>query len=202
MDALTAGTVVPDPGAPEPIGPGRGALSHTGLDRFNALPPEAAAAELATCCASRRWVAALSLARPFASVNALYAAAAEQLAGLDWPDVSEALDAHPRIGERADGAGREAAWSRAEQSGAQDADARTAADLAAANAAYEARFGHVFLIRAAGRSGAEMLAAALDRVEHDELTEQAVVRDELGQIVRLRLDKLLAGLAEGTGSST
>jgi 2-oxo-4-hydroxy-4-carboxy-5-ureidoimidazoline decarboxylase len=115
--------------------------------------------------------------------------------------VREALAAHPRIGERAAGAGREAAWSRAEQSAARSADERTAADLAAANAAYEAKFGYVFLIRAAGRTAAQVLAAALDRLDHDELTEQAIVRDELGQIVRLRLDKLLAGLAEGTRPS-
>jgi 2-oxo-4-hydroxy-4-carboxy-5-ureidoimidazoline decarboxylase len=177
------------------------AVNRAGLDRLNALPLDAAAAELAACCASRRWVAALVLSRPFASVDALYAAAAEHLAALDWPDVREALCAHPRIGERAAGTGREAAWSRAEQSAAQSADARTAADLAAANAAYEAKFGFVFLIRAAGRSAAQLLAAALDRLDHDELTEQAVVRDELGQILRLRLDKLLAGPAQGAAPS-
>jgi 2-oxo-4-hydroxy-4-carboxy-5-ureidoimidazoline decarboxylase len=196
MDALAADAVATDRGTANPR-----ALDRSGLSRFNALPPQEAAAGLSACCASRRWVAALSSGRPYAGVNALYAAAAEQLAALDWPDVCEALSAHPRIGERAAGTGREAAWSRAEQSGAQDAGARTAAELAAANAAYEAKFGFVFLIRAAGRTAAQMLTAALDRLDHDELTEQAVVRDELGQIVRLRLDKLLAGLAEGTGSS-
>jgi 2-oxo-4-hydroxy-4-carboxy-5-ureidoimidazoline decarboxylase len=176
-----------------------GAAAPAGLDRFNALAPDGAAAGLTACCASRRWVGAMAGARPYGSVGALYAAAARHLAALDWSDVHEALAAHPRIGERAAGPGTEAAWSRAEQSGARDADARTAADLAAANAAYEAKFGFVFLIRAAGRSGQQMLAAARDRLGHDELTEQAVVRDELGQIVRLRLDRLLAGLAEGTG---
>jgi 2-oxo-4-hydroxy-4-carboxy-5-ureidoimidazoline decarboxylase len=197
MDAFAAGAVATDRDAASPR-----ALDRSGLSRFNALPLDDAAAELSACCASRRWVAALSLSRPFAGVDALYAAAAEQLAALDWPDVREALAAHPRIGERAAGAGREAAWSRAEQSGAQDADSRTAADLAAANAAYEAKFGYVFLIRAAGRTAAQMLTVALDRFDHDELTEQAVVRDELGQIVRLRLDKLLAGLAAGTGPTS
>jgi 2-oxo-4-hydroxy-4-carboxy-5-ureidoimidazoline decarboxylase len=181
--------------------------TNAGLARLNALPPDAAAAELAACCASRRWVAALSQARPFADVGALYRVAADQLAALAWSDVREALDAHPRIGERtasAPTAAREAAWSRAEQSGAGDADSATAAALAAANAAYEAKFGYVFLIRATGRTATEMIAAALDRLDHDELTEQVVVRDELGQIVRLRLDKLLAvaDLAEGTGPSS
>jgi 2-oxo-4-hydroxy-4-carboxy-5-ureidoimidazoline decarboxylase len=187
MDVLTTGNV---------------AVGRSGLARLNAMPPSEAAAELAACCASRRWVAAVVRARPFPSVDGLYRAAAAQLAALDWPDIREALAAHPRIGERASGAGagREAAWSHAEQSAARNADALIAAELAVANAAYEAKFGYVFLIRAAGRTATQMLAAALDRLDHDELTEQAVVRDELSQIVRLRLDKLILGLAEGTRS--
>jgi len=164
------------------------------LASFNALPADRAAEALTACCASRRWVCALAEARPYPTVGDLYHAAAERLRLLGWPDLLEALAAHPRIGERARGESREAAWSRAEQSAAGDADARTAADLAAANAAYEEKFGHVFLIRATGRTAPEMLAEALARLGHDDLAEQAVVRRELGQIVRLRLDKMLDGL--------
>lgn len=171
---------------------------RVGLARFNALPDGDAATALGTCCASRRWIAAVTAERPFDGDAGLHRFSAAQLAALDWSDIQEALAAHPRIGERAAGAGRDAAWSRAEQSGVADADARTAAALAAANAAYEAKFGHVYLIRATGRTAPQLLAAALGRLEHDEPTEQAVVRDELNQIVRLRLDKLLIGLAEGT----
>lgn len=187
MDALAAG-------------PDQVAVSRAGLARLNALPPDEAATELAACCASRRWVVAVSRGRPFASADELYRLAAEQLAALEWPDIRDALAAHPRIGERASGDGREAVWSRAEQAGARDTSALVAAELAVANAAYEAKFGYVFLIRAAGRTATQMLAAALYRLDHDELTEQAVVRDELSQIIRLRLDKLILGLAEGTRS--
>jgi 2-oxo-4-hydroxy-4-carboxy-5-ureidoimidazoline decarboxylase len=172
-----------------------------GLAGINAMPPDVVATELAACCASRRWIADVARARPFGSVEDLHRVAARELADLDWTDIREALDAHPRIGERpVSEAAREAAWSRAEQSGAQDADARTAAELAAANAAYEAKFGHIFLIRATGRTATQVIAAAHERLEHDEQAEQAVVREELSQIVRLRLDKLLLGLAEGTRS--
>jgi 2-oxo-4-hydroxy-4-carboxy-5-ureidoimidazoline decarboxylase len=163
------------------------------LDRFNALPPEEAAEALSQCCASRRWVAAVARSRPYFSEGELYRTAAEALTSLDWPDILEALAAHPRIGERAAGLGREAAWSRAEQAGTDDADARTAAELAEVNAEYEWKFGYVFLIRASGRTAAEMLAVARERLSHDELTEQTIVRGELGQIVRLRLDKMLDG---------
>lgn len=164
------------------------------LAGFNELPADRAVEALTACCASRRWVCALADARPYPTVADLYHAAAERLRLLAWPDLLEALAAHPRIGERAKGESREAAWSRAEQSAAGDADARTAAALADANAAYEEKFGHVFLIRATGRTAPEMLAEALARLGHDDLAEQAVVRRELGQIVRLRLDKMLDGL--------
>jgi 2-oxo-4-hydroxy-4-carboxy-5-ureidoimidazoline decarboxylase len=169
------------------------------LERFNALPLEEAAEALSACCASRRWVDAVALSRPYSGVGDLYRTAAQTLTSLDWPDILEALAAHPRIGERAAGPGREAAWSRAEQSGAgdADADAKTAADLAAANAEYERKFGYVFLIRASGRTAAQMLAAARERLDHDELAEQSVVRGELGEIVRLRLDKMLDGFGAG-----
>jgi 2-oxo-4-hydroxy-4-carboxy-5-ureidoimidazoline decarboxylase len=172
------------------------------LASFNALPADRAAEALTACCASRRWVRALADARPYPTVGDLYHAAAERLRLLDWPDLLEALAAHPRIGERAEGDGREAAWSRGEQSAAREADARTAAELAAANVAYEEKFGHVFLIRATGRTAPEMLAEALARLDHDDLAEQAVVRRELGQIVRLRLDKMLDGLGAETTAGT
>jgi 2-oxo-4-hydroxy-4-carboxy-5-ureidoimidazoline decarboxylase len=160
---------------------------------LNALDAQQAATELAACCASSRWIAALTAARPFGTVADLYSSAAQGLAALDWSDILEALAAHPRIGSPATGAGPEAAWSRMEQAGARDATVPTAEALAAANAAYEARFGFVFLVRAAGRSAQDMLASALDRLGHDEPTEQTVVRGELAQIVRLRLDRMLDG---------
>lgn len=172
------------------------------LAGFNALPADRAAEAMTACCASRRWVRALTQGRPYPTVSDLHRAAAESMRLLEWPDVLEALAAHPRIGDRAGGDGREAVWSRAEQSAAASADARTAADLAAANAAYEEKFGHVFLIRATGRSAAEMLAEALDRLEHDEAAEREAVRRELGQIVRLRLDKMLDGFGASAAAQS
>ena len=63
------------------------------------------------------------------------------------------------------------------------------AGLRAGNAAYEERFGHVFLICATGMSAASMLAALRARLGHDPAAEREVVRDELMKIVRLRLAK-------------
>jgi 2-oxo-4-hydroxy-4-carboxy-5-ureidoimidazoline decarboxylase len=119
------------------------------------------------------------------------ARSATVLQDLDWADVREAVDAHPRIGERVDGASQEAGWSRREQSGMDPASDEVRHALVAANQAYEARFGHVFLIFATGRSDVEMLAAAQARLGHDEAAERAVVRTELSRIVDRRLTVLL-----------
>src|SRR6266542_858295 len=137
---------------------------RAGLARFNSLPAPEAESELLTCCSSRRWAHEIAAGRPYADRDALVAAADRASRHLDWRDITEALVAHPRIGERAAGNDREAAWSRREQSGAQGADAATRAELEEANRAYEERFGYAFLIRAAGRSAEEMLARLRDRL--------------------------------------
>jgi 2-oxo-4-hydroxy-4-carboxy-5-ureidoimidazoline decarboxylase len=156
---------------------------------FDALSPAAAAALLRPACASTGWVSALVTGRPYADVTGVIARSDAVIAGLDTVGVDEALAAHPRIGERAAGAGREAVWSRQEQAGVPTSDA--AAGLAAGNAAYEQRFGRVFLICASGRTSAELLAALTERLGHDAATEERVVRQELASIVRLRLAKTL-----------
>jgi 2-oxo-4-hydroxy-4-carboxy-5-ureidoimidazoline decarboxylase len=142
---------------------------------------------LRPCCASSAWLVAMSHGRPYGTLDALIERSDGAIALLDWPDVEEALAAHPRIGQRAAGSDRESAWSRQEQSATFGLDQGTADDLVAGNLSYEERFGHVFLIRASGRSAEEMLAELRERLGNDAETEREVVRAELAQIVRLRL---------------
>jgi 2-oxo-4-hydroxy-4-carboxy-5-ureidoimidazoline decarboxylase len=143
--------------------------------------------ELRACCAADAWLARVTAARPLPSVQALLDLSDETVLALDDAALDQALAAHARIGERRLGATTEERWSRTEQAGALDAGATIAERLAAGNRAYEERFGHVFLIRAAGRSAEEMLAALDERLRNDPQTERDVVRRELAQIVRLRL---------------
>jgi 2-oxo-4-hydroxy-4-carboxy-5-ureidoimidazoline decarboxylase len=161
------------------------------LDRWNAAPEGEARAAVLACCASPEWADRVLGLRPFDRVEDVVRCG-DLVADLPWSEIRKALDAHPRIGERTAGAGREAAWSRREQSGAGDADAATASALVEANRLYEERHGHVFLIFATGKSAAQMLAAARERLHHDEPTERAIVRAELATIVRLRLERLFS----------
>jgi 2-oxo-4-hydroxy-4-carboxy-5-ureidoimidazoline decarboxylase len=69
-------------------------------------------------------------------------------------------------------------------------DAGLRGALAEANRAYEQRFGHVFLVRARGRSGDEVLGLLRERLGNDTETERGAVRRELAEITSLRLREL------------
>ncbi|MEU4245500.1 2-oxo-4-hydroxy-4-carboxy-5-ureidoimidazoline decarboxylase [Actinoplanes sp. NPDC026619] len=162
---------------------------------FNALPAVRLEEDLLACCAAPAWGAAVAAKRPYRERSEIISAGDAAARGLTWPDVLAGLSAHPRIGERAAGDSKEAAFSRREQStAAQGADELTKAALIEANRAYEERFGHVFLIFASGRTQEEILAVARERVANDEETERAVVRDELRKIALLRLERVLDAL--------
>jgi len=111
---------------------------------------------------------------------------------LPWEDVAIALAAHPRIGDRVDGASAEAESSRREQSSMSDADDAVRAELVEGNKAYEERFDHVFLVRASGRSPQEMLAELRRRLDNDEESERAEVIEQLAQITALRVKGLVS----------
>lgn len=157
---------------------------QSALDRLNLEEPAAAEQDLLACCASRRWADELLARRPYHDLAQLRSVSELVLRALDWADVEQALAAHPRIGEKAKDASREAGWSRDEQAGATPSE-----DLVAGNVAYEERFGHVFLICATGLSGEEVLTAIRTRLGNDPATERDVVREELRKIVDLRLGK-------------
>jgi len=147
--------------------------------------------QLRACCAADAWLGRMSLARPYPSAKAAVDLSDEIVLGFDDPALDQALAAHARIGERRLGSTTEDRWSRTEQAGVLAVDAGVQERLAEGNRRYEQRFGHVFLIRAAGRSAEEMLAALDERLGHDDDTERDVVRRELAQIVRLRLLKVV-----------
>ena len=153
------------------------------LASFNAAQADDALAVMLSCCTSSRFAAAMVAGRPYPSPDAAVTAVDTVFESLTWDDVVEAMDGHPRIGARVSGP------SAAEQSGVAD-DARAA--LAAGNAAYEERFGHVFLICATGLSGTQLLAALEQRLHNDETSERLVATRELHQITALRVRKKLA----------
>jgi OHCU decarboxylase len=98
---------------------------------------------------------------------------------------------------------RARAWSAGEQRGVADASADVRTALAEANREYERRFGHIYLVSAAGKSADELLALLRARLSNDAATELGVAAGEQARITRLRLLKLLdVADAETIGFST
>jgi 2-oxo-4-hydroxy-4-carboxy-5-ureidoimidazoline decarboxylase len=153
------------------------------LAEFNTAEAAEVRPALTACLAVPRWVDAVLDGRPYPRFDALLEAAAGATP-LRRDEVRDAIAAHPRIGEKPKGTGEDAGWSRGEQSGVDNGD-----EFAAANAEYESRFGHVFLVCAAGRSGKELLANLRSRLGNDPETELDVAGAELAKIAQLRLQK-------------
>jgi OHCU decarboxylase len=157
------------------------------LIEINSLPPAQAQQRLFACFASHRWARLVALGRPYADLAGLLEAAEQAWSALEPADWEDALAGHPRIGESG-GASR--VTSEREQSGVRTAPAATLDQLAEENRRYEERFGHVFLIAAAGRSAVEILAALRERMNNDPVTEASVAAAEHRKIARLRLEAL------------
>ncbi|MEU8510199.1 2-oxo-4-hydroxy-4-carboxy-5-ureidoimidazoline decarboxylase [Kitasatospora sp. NPDC048722] len=149
------------------------------------------AAELETIlleiCSSPRWAAAVAEAKPWSDRSALLAANAAAMRSLTVADLHDAMAGHARIGKPKAGD----ATSEREQAGIQGVDQALLDELHEANAAYEAKFGHVFLICATGRTAATMLAALRERHPNDPATEAEIVRGELRKINDIRINRLL-----------
>jgi OHCU decarboxylase len=156
------------------------------LGELNALPPDQAVPELLRCCGSTRWAREMAARRPFANLEAIGAEADKIWHGLGLEDWLEAFAAHPRIGEFSP-----THWSSEEQGGVASAPTATRARLDAGNRDYEARFGHVFIVCATGKSADEMLASVDERLTHSREEEWRIAAEEQRKITRVRLAKLL-----------
>ncbi|WP_405007221.1 2-oxo-4-hydroxy-4-carboxy-5-ureidoimidazoline decarboxylase [Kitasatospora purpeofusca] len=138
-------------------------------------------------CTSPGWADAVAAARPWKDRRALLEANAKAMAGLSVSDLHEAMAGHARIGAPKPGD----AASEREQAGVHGADGALLDELRRANAAYEAEFGHVFLICATGLTAATMLDALRERRANDPATEAEIVRGELRRINDIRINRLL-----------
>ncbi|MCJ8159952.1 2-oxo-4-hydroxy-4-carboxy-5-ureidoimidazoline decarboxylase [Acinetobacter zhairhuonensis] len=159
------------------------------LQQFNQLSRVQAQALLQPCVHIPHWIEALIQQRPFSSTDQLFHYAVEQAQGWSWVEIAEALAQHPRIGERkaaAELSAKEQDFSKHEQS-QLGADVALQQALYQGNLDYEHKFGHIFLIRAAGRTGQEMLSELHRRLSNTIQQEQQEVQQQLTEIAVLRL---------------
>ncbi|MFD4260916.1 2-oxo-4-hydroxy-4-carboxy-5-ureidoimidazoline decarboxylase [Streptomyces sp. NPDC058534] len=157
------------------------------LERFNTAPPDEAAQTLLTCLGSHDWAHRLTAHRPYPDLPALLAAADEASYDLPPAALTEALSAETQPALPAD----------------TYAAAHTA--LSAAHAAYESRFGHVFVICLDGLNPDEsldqVLAAIRSRLTNDPDEERLVAAEELRRLARARLTNALQGRGAATSAA-
>jgi len=161
------------------------------LETFNQLASSQARLVLQACVHIPTWVSELIQKRPYSSKEQLYQAADEQAATWQWSEISEALSKHPRIGEKKAAAvlsGKEKQFSQREQAQIET-DAVLQLALYQGNLDYEYKFGHIFLIRAAGRSGQQILSELQRRLVNTGEQEKNEVRQQLSEIALLRLNQ-------------
>ncbi len=161
------------------------------LGTLNAAAADAALLDLMACCASERWATEMSAHRPFATPEVLLTAASDIWWTLDEEDWLQAFAAHPRIGEERSGDDRHSTWSRTEQATTTTASDHLREELAACNREYEARFGHVYLVFASGKTADELLAVCRERIANDPEEELLVAAEEQMKITEARLRQLV-----------
>ncbi len=145
--------------------------------------------DLLACCGSREWARRMKQSQPFSSAEEMLDAAGRIWSELGPSDWLQAFAAHPRIGESSSDP-----RAAAEQSCVAGAQPEILTRLAAANHAYEERFGYIYIVCASGKTADEMLAMLESRLSNDAETELRVAAAEQRQITRLRLEKLLESL--------
>jgi 2-oxo-4-hydroxy-4-carboxy-5-ureidoimidazoline decarboxylase len=165
------------------------------LARWNSLDPAAAASEALPCCGSRAWADALASRRPIADEPSLIDTSSAIWLGLPEEAWLEAFDSHPRIGQK--NAQRHTTeeslrWSAQEQRTAlYEGDEAVKLALEEANRRYEQKFGRIFIVYAAGKTSAEILAILEARLKNDATTELHEAAVQQRQITQLRLHRWL-----------
>jgi OHCU decarboxylase len=164
------------------------------------MSAEEATLLLKECCGSSRWVAMMLARRPFRFRDAVFFAAELFWKSLTLRDRTEAFAHHPRIGEKSGAkpqGERGVSWSAREQSGMDVVEAELRKEIAETNREYESRFGYIYIVSAQGKTAAELLTIAKDRLRNSPDVEINVASEEQKKIMLLRLEKLLGPQEEG-----
>ena len=164
------------------------------LQVLNQAETEQAAQLLQQCCTSDSWIARMLEQRPFADADALHSAADAAWQHLEETDYLQAFAGHPKIGDVNSLKAKYADTKQlaaGEQASVISANETVISALAAGNAAYEKKFGFIFIVCATGKSAGEMLALLQERLRNSREQELANAAEEQRKIFHLRLEKLL-----------
>lgn len=150
------------------------------LSVFNRLPWPAAVDLARACLDVPRWWTTLLHARPFNDYETLLEVARDSAFPFTPAELEAAVVHHLRQRRPADARPRN-------RTGAGLVEAGPPAAWAGLAEEYERRFGRPFIVRAAGRSMAEIGGLLETRLAHSVQAEEAVVANQLRQIALLAL---------------
>jgi 2-oxo-4-hydroxy-4-carboxy-5-ureidoimidazoline decarboxylase len=164
------------------------------LARWNSLDAATAVREALPCCGSQAWATALAARRPIADEASLVEASTSIWLTLPQEAWQEAFDSHPRIGQthaQTHATEESLRFSAQEQRTALSENETARLAFEEANRRYEQKFGRIFIVCAAGKTSAEMLAILETRMKNDVATELREAAEEQRQITELRLHRWL-----------
>jgi OHCU decarboxylase len=157
------------------------------ISEFDHLNRAEKANLLQQCCGSTTWINKMIEAPPAEDLVDILEIAEEQWYACKQEDWLEAFSHHPRIGDQE---GLRNKITESEQVFVQNASEQTLQQLAAANAAYEQKFGHIFIISATGKSAEEILTQLNTRLQNNADTEINNAMEEQLKIIKLHIEKL------------
>ena len=160
------------------------------LEEVNRMDREAFVASLGWVFEHSPWVAERAWPRrPFAGVEALHQAMAEQVMSALPAEQLALIRAHPDLGARA----RMSSASSGEQAGV-GLDHLTVEEyeqLHRLNAAYREKFGFPFLYAVKGSTRQNILSALEQRLSNDLAAEHAMALTQIYRIAQIRLEETL-----------
>ena len=137
------------------------------------MPSHDAEALFLTCCGSKVWATAMTLARPFRLIEPLFVKANDVWSALSNADRLEAYSGEGRLGDLASG------------------DEEMISELAEAFRLYRDKFGFIFIVNTGGRSAIEVLAICRARLGNSVETELVIAAEEQRKTIESRLRQLL-----------
>ena len=163
------------------------------IEELNKLSKEKAFEELFKCCGCTIWAQNLTDFRPFKNKEELL-----KISDMNWIscEIEEGLEAFSHHPETGDLKNLEKFFSTqqcatGEQSGVDVATHKTLIELAEGNAAYEKKFGFIFIVCATGKTADEMLELLKKRLGNAPETEFKIAMNEQNKITHIRLNKLI-----------
>lgn len=159
-------------------------FDHLGIEEKKAL--------LYQCCGSSAWVEKMLKMPAVEDLVDLFEDAEEAWYTCNSDDWKEAFSHHPKIGDLDNLRKKYSTdqFAGNEQSGVKNAPDEVLKKLAEGNAAYEKKFGFIYIVCATGKSADEMLSLLQQRLRNNPDEEILNAMEEQNKITKIRLEKL------------